>query len=159
MASRKKSAQPAPNLPEPSESQRSLFPFTKQKEKRENWVAEAGSNLEKELLARWAKQPGLTEADRVLIRDWIDSGFQRIAGSNEVRQFLKRWINQRPLTDWEHNQIRESIDKPDSRKKRDELFKLAAKRSVVGHAIYETATERQGRLSPRAWIVAWAIAE
>jgi hypothetical protein len=161
MASRKKSVQPPPNLPEQSESQMSLFPFTKQQEleKRENWVAEAGSELEKELLARWAKQPGLADDDRALINEWIDGGFQRIAGSDEVREFLKRWINQKPLTDWECNKIREWIDKPDSRKKRDELFQLAAKRSVVGHAVYETAKERQARLSSRAWIVAWAIAQ
>ena len=138
-----------------------LFRMTKEKEleKRENWVEEADSELEKELLARWAKRPGLTEEDRALIRDWIDGGFRRIAGSDEVRQFLKRWLNQKPLSEWECNQIREWIDKPDSQKKRDELFMVAAKRAVIGHVAYEIAQERQKSLSPRAWIVAWAIAQ
>lgn len=161
MASRKKPVQGSPKSPEASKSQLPLFPFTKEKEleKRENWVADAGTELERELLSRWAKQPGLTDEDRALISEWIDGGFQRIAGSEPLRQFLKRWINRKPLTDWECKSIREWIDKPDSHKKRDELFKLAAKRSVVGHAVYETAKERQNRLSPRAWVVAWAIAQ
>ena len=138
-----------------------LFPLCEQDrlDKKKNWVAEAGSQLENELLTKWAKQPGLTDEDRALIRDWIDGGYKRIAGSEQQKQFLKRWLEKRPLADWECNLIRGWINKPDSEKKRDELFQQAAKRSVVGHVIYETAKERQALLSPRAWVVAWAIAQ
>ena len=88
---------------------------------RRNWVAPAGSELEKELLERWGEQPGLSTQDRALIQEWID--------------------------------------KPDGFAKRNALFWEAAKRSVLGHPVYETAKARHRRLSPRAWLVAWAIAQ
>ncbi len=138
----------------------SLFPSIVEQlqELRKNWVADAGKEVEKELLSKWAEGPGLTDEDRVLIREWIDGGYKRIAGSERQRRFLKRWINQEPLTDRDRESIREWIDKPDSQKKRDELFWEAAKKSVIGRPDYEIAMERHARLSPRARIVAWAIA-
>ena len=49
-----------------------LNPLTheEKEEIRDNWLAPAGSEREKQFLKRWAQREGLSEAHRALIREW-----------------------------------------------------------------------------------------
>ena len=49
-----------------------LKPLThaEKEELRDNWLAPAGSQREKQFLKKWAQREGLSEADRALIREW-----------------------------------------------------------------------------------------
>jgi ATP/maltotriose-dependent transcriptional regulator MalT len=44
--------------------------YEKKEELRDNWLAPAGSEREKQFLKRWAQREGLSEAHRALIREW-----------------------------------------------------------------------------------------
>jgi len=85
------------------------------------WLAPVGSVQEKQFLERWAKQEGLSQKDRDLIYEWIDS--------------------------------------PDEFAKRNALFWQAAKRSVLGPVVYETAMERHSTLDDKEWLVACFTAQ
>jgi ATP/maltotriose-dependent transcriptional regulator MalT len=67
-----------------------LKPLTREEkeELRDNWLAPAGSEQEKQFLKRWAQREELSEADRALIREWHktpdgfakrNEGFTRVA--------------------------------------------------------------------------------
>ena len=101
-----------------------LEPLTdeEKQDRRDNWLAPAGSVQEKKFLRRWAERKGLSEADRELIREWHKT--------------------------------------PDGFEKRNFGFWRAAKASVLGDVVYETAMERHQKLPRgREWEVACLTAE
>jgi len=82
------------------------------------------------------------------------------AGSVQEKQFLKRWAERKGLNEADRALIREWHKKPDGFSKRNEGFCRAAKESVLGDVVWETAIERHKKLPRgREWEVACLTAE
>ena len=86
-----------------------------------DWLAPAGSELEKQFLRRWVQQDGLSKEDRDLIHRWISN--------------------------------------PDEFAKRNALFWQAAKKSLLGAPVYNTAIDRHKKLDSKEWLVAFCTAQ
>ena len=98
----------------------------------------------------------LTEEQKQDLRDnWLAP-----TGSVQEKQFLKRWSEQKGLSEADRALIREWHKMPDGFSKRNEGFWRAAKKSVLGQVVHETAMERHRKLPRgREWEVACLTAE
>ena len=75
------------------------------------------------------------------------------------KQFLKRWAKQEGLSQKDRDLIYKWIDDPDEFAKRNALFWQAAKKSLLGPVVYETAIERHSKLDDKEWLVACFTAQ
>lgn len=101
------------------------------------------------------KQKRLTSEEKEKLRNnWLAP-----AGSAEERRFLKQWASQKEISEEDRALVYAWISKPDGFEKRNEGFWRAAKRSVLGGVVYESAMERQKKLTWDEWLIACLITQ
>lgn len=91
---------------------------------------------------------------RRLENDWLAP-----AGSEIEKQFLRRWVQHDELSKEDRDLINSWIRNPDEFAKRNMLFWQAAKRSLLGSPVHNTAIERHKKLGNEEWLVAYFTAQ
>jgi len=141
---KKPARQGPPTLPSRAEPQTPLFPTDDPSPK---------ESL-RQPLAKEEKQQLREQARKLHEKNWLAP-----AGSVQEKQFLRRWAKHGGLRQKALDLIHRWKHSPDEFAKRNALFWQAAKKSVLGPVVYETAMERHSTLDDKEWLVACFTAQ
>lgn len=95
------------------------------------------------------RKPFTAEEKEELLNNWLAP-----EGSAQEKRILRKWASQKGLSEKDRALVLAWISKPDGFEKRNEGFWRAAKRSLLGDFVYETAIDRHRKLEWDEWVVA-----
>src|SRR5207244_11101668 len=137
---KKEAARTSPPLPSRSEPQASLFPTDDH----------SSCDSVRQPLAKENRRELREKARKHHEKNWLAP-----AGSAREKQLLRSFAERGGLSQKDLAFIKEWINHSDEFAKRNALFWHAAKKSMLGSVVYETARERHSTLGDKEWLIAY----